>query len=158
VAVVGYTIVLGRVTDELILPGLDGGGVDRDTALAGAAAVAAVGVVRGVSMMVRRFFNFTAVARTQRTWRLAILDHYLDAPLSFHRSRPAGQLLAHADADVETAASMLMPLAYSMSVAALVVVSLVSLLVVHPLFALVALVLFPVLAVLNQRYTRSVEA
>lgn len=158
VAVVGYTVVLGRVTDELILPGLDGGGVDRGTALAGAAVIAAVGVVRGVSMMVRRFFNFTAVARTQRTWRLAILDQYLDAPLSFYHSRPAGQLLAHADADVETAASMLMPLAYSMSVVALVVVSLVSLLVVHPLFALVALVLFPVLAVLNQRYTRSVEA
>ena len=109
-------------------------------------------------MMVRRFFNFVAVSRTQRTWRLAILDQYLDAPLSFHRSRPAGQLLAHADADVETAASMLMPLAYSMSVVALVVVSLVSLLVVHPLFAFVALILFPVLAVLNQRYTRSVEA
>ncbi|MDP6759545.1 MAG: ABC transporter ATP-binding protein [Acidimicrobiales bacterium] len=158
VAVVGTTVVLGRVTDELILPGLDGGGVDRGTALAGAGALAAVGVVRGASMMVRRFFNFVAVSRTQRTWRLAILDQYLDAPLSFHRSRPAGQLLAHADADVETAASMLMPLAYSMSVVALVVVSLVSLLVVHPLFAFVALILFPVLAVLNQRYTRSVEA
>ena len=78
VAVVGTTIVLGRVTDELILPGLDGGGVDRGTALAGAAALAAVGVVRGASMMVRRFFNFVAVSRTQRTWRLAILD-----PVSF---------------------------------------------------------------------------
>lgn len=158
VAVVGYTVVLGRVTDELIVPGLDGGGVDRGTALAGAVAIALVGVVRGVSMMVRRFFNFTAVARTQRTWRLAILDRYLDTPLAFYRSRPAGRLLAHADADVETASSMLMPLAFSMSVVALVVVSLVSLLLVHPWFVLVALVLFPTLAVINQRYTRAVEA
>ena len=158
VAVVGYTVILGRVTDELIVPGLEGGGVDRGAALTGALAVVLVGVVRGVSMMARRFFNFTAFARTQRTWRLAILDRYLDTPLSFHRSRPAGQLLAHADADVETASSMLMPLAFSMSVVALIVVSLVSLFLVHLWFALVALVLFPILAVINQRYTRSVEA
>ena len=160
VAVVGFTIVIGRVTDEVILPGLSGEGpaVSGRTVLSGMAALGIVGLVRGLSIMVRRWFNMMAVARTQRTWRQSLTDRYLDAPMSFHWERPAGQLLAHADADVEVATSMLMPLAFSVSVVALIVVSLISLLVVHPLFALVALVLFPTLAVLNRRFTKSIEA
>ena len=157
-AVVGFTVVVGRVTDEVIVPGLDGGGVSRRSLLVAVAAVVGLGVVRGTSVMVRRWFNMLAIARTQRTWRLAVTDRFLDAPLDFHRSRPAGLLLAHADADVEVATAMLMPLAFSMSVVLLAVVSLVSLLVVHPLFACVALLLFPTLTVLNRRFTSAVEA
>ncbi|MBJ29985.1 MAG: ABC transporter permease [Acidimicrobiaceae bacterium] len=157
-AIVGFTVVVGRVTDEVILPGLDGDGVSRRSVVVAAAVLAGVGVVRGVSVMARRWFNMLAVGRTQRTWRRAVTDRYLDVPLSFHQARPAGQLLAHADADVEVATSMLKPLAFSMSVVMLAVASLVSLLLVHPLFALVAVVMFPTLTVLNRRFTRAVEA
>ena len=157
-AIVGFTVVVGRVTDEVILPGLDGDGVSRRSVVVAAAVLAGVGVVRGVSVMARRWFNMLAVARTQRTWRRAVTDRYLDVPLSFHQARPAGQLLAHADADVEVATAMLKPLAFAMSVVMLAVASLVSLLLVHPLFALVAVVMFPTLTVLNRRFTRAVEA
>ena len=159
VAVVGFTIVVGRVTDEVIVPGLDSpGGVDGVDIWVAMAAVALIGLVRGVSVMVRRYFNFMGAMLTQRTWRLAVVDRYLDAPLSFYRTRSAGELLAHADADIEAAASMLMPLAFSVTVVVLVALAVVSLLMVHPLFALVALLLFPTLALLNQAYTRAVEA
>lgn len=157
-AVVGFTVVIGRVTDEVIVPGLDGDGVTRRSLLIAVATVVGIGVVRAASIMVRRWFNMLAISRTQRTWRLAVTDRFLDVPLDFHRSRPAGLLLAHADADVEVATSMLMPLAFSMSVVVLALASLASLLAVHPLFACVALLLFPTLTVLNQRFTRAVEA
>ncbi len=157
-AVVGFTVIVGRVTDDVIVPGLDGEGVSRRSLLVAVATIVGIGVVRGASIMVRRWFNMLAIARTQRTWRLAVTDRFLDAPLDFHRSRPAGLLLAHADADVEVATAMLMPLAFSMSVVLLAVASLVSLLVVHPLFACVALLLFPTLTVLNRRFTSAVEA
>ena len=91
-AVVGFTVVVGRVTDEVIVPGLDGDGVSRQSLLVAVAAVTAVGVIRGVSIMTRRWFNMLATVRTQRTWRLAVTDQFLDVPLFFHRSRPAGQL------------------------------------------------------------------
>ena len=156
-AVVGFTVVVGRVTDEVIVPGLDGDGVSRQSLLVAVAFITAVGVIRGVSIMTRRWFNMLATVRTQRTWRRAVTDQFLDVPLSFHYSRPAGQLLAHADADVEVATSMLKPLAFSMSVVMLAVAALVSLLVVHPLFALVAVVMFPTLTFLNRRFTRAVE-
>ena len=55
--------------------------------------------------------------------------------------------MAHADTDVEMAMSMLMPLAFSLSVVSLAVVSLISLLMVHPLLVLVAVLLFPTLFV-----------
>ena len=156
-AIVGFTVVVGRITDEVIVPGLDGDGVSRRSVMVAVVVLAGVGVIRGVSVMARRWFNMLAAVRTQRTWRRAVTDRYLDVPLAFHHARPAGELLAHADADVEVATAMLKPLAFAMSVLMLAGASLVSLLVVHPLFALVAVVMFPTLTVLNRRFTRAVE-
>ena len=105
----------------------------------------------------RRFFNFTAVEKTKQTWRLSVIDHLLDAPRANYWSRSTGELLARVDTDVETATSVLMPLAFSISVISLILFSLISLLVIHPLFFLVALLLFPALAVLQRFFVRAVE-
>jgi ATP-binding cassette subfamily B protein len=156
-AVVGFTVVIGRITDEVIIPGLDGDGVSRDSVGGAVLVVVLVGVVRTASIMVRRWFNMLATVKTQRTWRWAVTDRFLDVPLAYYRSRPAGQLLAHADADVEVATSMLKPLAFSLSVVVLALAALISLLLVHPLFALVAVVMFPTLTFLNRQFTRKVE-
>ena len=155
--VVGFTIVLGRVTDEVIIPGLDGGGVEGRTILGGFVAIVIVGFIRGFSVMLRRFFNFTAVEKTKQTWRLGIIDNLLDAPRAHYWSRSTGELLARVDTDVETATSVLMPLAFSISVISLILVSLISLLIIHPLFFVVALLLFPALAVLQRFFVRAVE-
>lgn len=157
-AVVGFTVVVGRITDEVIVPGLDGTGVSRRSVLIAVAVLGAVGLVRGLSIMARRWFNMMAILQTQRVWRRAVTDRFLDVPLEFYHARQAGQLLAHADADVEVATSMLKPLAFSLSVVMLAAASLASLLLVHPLFALVAVVMFPTLTWLNRRFTRAVEA
>ena len=155
--VVGFTIVLGRVTDEVIIPGLDGDGVEGRTIFGGFIAIVIVGFARGFSVMLRRFFNFTAVEKTKQTWRLGIIDNILDAPRSHYWSRSTGELLARVDTDVETATSVLMPLAFSVSVISLILVSLISLLIIHPLFFVVALLLFPILAVLQRFFVRAVE-
>ena len=107
--------------------------------------------------MIRRWFNMMAVARTQRTWRKSLTYRYLYAPMKFHWEYPAGKLLAHTDSDVEVATSMLMPLAFAMSVVVLIIVSLFSLLVVHPLFALVAVLLFPSLTWLTRSMSSGIS-
>ena len=84
--VVGFTIVLGRVTDRVIIPGLDEGGVDGRTILGGFIAIVIVGFIRGFSVMLRRFFNFTAVEKTKQTWRLGVIDRLLDAPRAHYLS------------------------------------------------------------------------
>jgi len=156
-AAVGGAWVLRAVTDDLIIPAFDDGEVAGGEVWAVVALLVGVSVLRGVGVITRRWFLIMAEMRTQRDWRRALLWHYLDLPLRFHRSRPTGELLAHADIDVQAATMVLKPLAFSVSVVLLVAVALVSILLVHPLLALVAVTLFPIMAVLSRGYTAKVE-
>ncbi len=165
-AAVGGAWVLRGVTDELIVPALDdgslagagsGGGVSANSVWLAMAALIGVSLVRGLSVVTRRFFLSMAEFRTQRDWRRGLLWHYLDVPLRFHRSKPTGELLAHADIDVQMATVVLKPLAFSVSVVLLVLVSIISIALVHPLLALIAAILFPALVVVSQKYTSLVE-
>ncbi len=158
IAAVGLTRVLGWATDNVIEPGLDGDGVTNRQLWNAVILVMAVGVLRGAGALVRRYFLAMAEYVTQRLWRRQLFDQYLELPVSFHQSRPTGELLAHIDNDVLMATSMLKPLAFAVGTVALVVASLGSLLEVHPYLAIVAVVLFPILAIMNQAYTSRVEA
>jgi ABC-type multidrug transport system fused ATPase/permease subunit len=157
-AVVGGTWVLRYVTDRVVIPAIDDGEIERADVWAAMAAIIVVSLARGLGVMMRRWFLITAELRPQRDWRSSLLGQYLDLPLRFHRERPAGELLAHADTDVVTSTMVLRPLAFAASVVLLVIVAMISLFLVHPLLALVAAVLFPVLALMNRAYTRRVEA
>ena len=152
-ATVGSAWLLGWLTDRVIVAGRD----ERVGAAVAAAAILGVSLASGVSVVLRRWFLAMAEARTQRDWRRALLHRYLDLPMDFHRRRPAGELLAHADADVNSATMVLKPLAFAVSVMVLVAVTLVVLLLAHPLMALIAAVLFPALALISRVYTRRVE-
>lgn len=156
-AAVGGTWVLRSITDDLIVPAFADGRVDGGDVWTAVLLLVGVSVLRGVGVITRRWFLIMAEMRTQRDWRRGLLWHYLDLPLRFHKSKPTGELLAHADIDVQAATMVLKPLAYSVSVVVLVAVALVSILLIHPLLALVAVTLFPILAVLSGLYTARVE-
>lgn len=156
-ASIGGAVVLGRVTDDLVVPAFEDGSVDRGDIWAMMAIVIGISFVRGAGVVVRRWFLSLAENRTQRDWRRDLVWHYLDVPLRFHREHPTGELLAHADLDLTTATMVLKPLAFSASVVVLVVAATVTLVIIHPLVALVGVVLFPTLVVLSQIYTSRVE-
>jgi ABC-type multidrug transport system fused ATPase/permease subunit len=155
--VVAASFVLGRVTDDVIEPAFSPEGVPASTVWWAVAALFLVGVVRGLSVAVRRWFGSVTEARMQRTVRTTVVDRLLTMPLSSYRRRPTGELLANADVDVTTATQMLMPLPFSLGVIALVLISIVSLLSADPAFAVVALLLFPALAALSRYYTNKVH-
>jgi ATP-binding cassette subfamily B protein len=157
-AAVALARVLGWVTDEIIVPGLDGDGVSNRQVWSGIALIVVVGIFRGGGAVVRRYYLARARYGTEVIWRRQLFEQYLRLPMSFHQSRPTGELLAHADADITVASMLLMPFAFSVATVVLVVISLVSLALIHPLLALVAVVLFPVLAAMNHFYTRKVHA
>ncbi len=151
-ATVAGAWLLGWITDNVIV-------ADRpESAAPAAAAVIAVSLASAVSVLVRRLFLAMAELRTQRDWRRALLHRYLDLPMGFHRERAPGELLAHADSDVNNATMVLKPLAFAVSVLVLVAVTMVVLFIAHPLLALIAAVVFPALAVVSRVYTRLVEA
>jgi ATP-binding cassette, subfamily B, bacterial len=153
---VGGTIVLGRVTDRVILPAFD----DDVTGTAVAVAVAAIvgaSLLRMVGVVLRRYFGQMAQRRMQRTWFTRVTDRYLRVPLAWVQGRPAGELLAHADADAERATMAMQPLPFSLGVVVIIAVATVQLALVDWALMLVGLGLFPALALINRLYTKRIE-
>ena len=155
-AAVGTTVVLGRVTDDVIVPAFSSG-VASDRVRGAAVALLAVGWLRGLSIVLRRYFAALTTFRTQARLRRGVTDVYLDVPMAYHRSKPTGELLAHADADIVAATELLNAFPFSVGVIVLIVFAVVSLVQVNLLMTLVALLLFPTLALVNRLYTRRVE-
>lgn len=162
---VASTIVLGRVTDEVIVPGLapdrsDGtfGGVDGRTVLLVAGSVVVIALARAIGVVARRFFCAVTTFRMGATWRNRLAERYLAAPLSFHTRRPAGELMAHADNDAVKAIEFINPAPFSMSAFVIGIVAFVRLAMVDWVIALVALTVFPALVLMNRAYTARVEA
>ena len=153
---VGGTWVLGRVTDEVVLPAFDDG-VSGSTVRRGGGRRRRLSVLRSLGVVGRRYFGMKALRGMQRTWFVRLTDTYLRVPLSYFGRHPAGRLLAHADADVERAVTVLMPLPFSLGVIVLIGLSVVSLALIDPLLMVIGLALFPALAVINQIYSRRVE-
>ncbi|MYE57479.1 MAG: ABC transporter ATP-binding protein [Acidimicrobiaceae bacterium] len=151
---VGTAWLLGWITDHVIIADE----TERTGPAVAAILVIGISVASGVSVLMRRWFLAMAELRTQRDWRRALLHRYIDLPMDFHRERDPGELLAHADSDVNTATMVLKPLAFAVSVVVLVIVTMVALFVAHPLLALIAAIVFPALALISRIYTRRVEA
>jgi ABC-type multidrug transport system fused ATPase/permease subunit len=150
------TVVLGRVTDHVVIPAFEGD-VASSTIWAGAIAIVVVAFVRSAGVITRRYFAGMTAAANMATLRRQIADRYLDVPLSFHRERTTGTLLAHADNDVMVAAEVINPLPFSTGLVLLIVFSLIALFAIDPLLTLVGLVLFPAMFALNRFYTRRIE-
>lgn len=159
VVTVGGTIVIGRVTDDILAPTLaaDGKAVARSTIAIGAAAIVIASLLRMVGVVLRRYFGQMAQRRMQVQWFRSVTDRYLDVPLRWFDDHPSGELLAHADADAERATMAMQPLPFSLGVVVIILVAMVQLALVDPALMLIGLGLFPSLAALNHVYTRHVE-
>lgn len=155
-AAVGTTVILGRVTNDVIVPAFTSG-TSADRVRGAALALLAAGWLRALSIVFRRYFAALTTFRTQASLRRGVTDRYLDVPLAYHRAKPTGELLAHADADVLAATELLNAFPFSIGVLVLVVFAVVSLLRVDPVLTLIAVLLFPSLALLNRVYTARVE-
>lgn len=156
-ATVGSTVVLGRLTDEVIFPAFDQGAIPDGGLTWGVLAIIAVTILRVSGVVTRRYFAGMTSERGQRTFRRRLTDQYLSLPLAWHQRTPAGRLLAHADNDTEVATELLHPLPFSLGVAFLAVFSAASLVVIDVWLALVAFLIFPALTLLNRIYSRRVE-
>jgi ABC-type multidrug transport system fused ATPase/permease subunit len=151
------TLVLGRVTDKVLTPAFRGSGVSDSTTWAWVALIVGVSFLRAIGTVTRRYFAGKTTWLGQAWLRNAIADHFLAVPLDFHRGSSTGELLAHADSDVLAATEVVNPLPFSTGLIVLIIFSVIALFVVDPILALVGLVLFPLMALLNRYYTRRVE-
>ena len=150
-------VVIGRVTNEVFTPAFNGG-VSVGTVLAAVGAILGVALVRAVGVVLRRYFAGKTGSEVRRTLTRRVVDKYQELPLAYHRSHPTGELLAHAEADVQAAVEVIHPLPWSLAVVLLCLFSGVALLVTDPILGIIAWVVLPTLAVLNRRFSTKIEA
>ncbi|MET0726978.1 MAG: ABC transporter ATP-binding protein [Acidimicrobiales bacterium] len=156
VMAVGGTIVLGHVIDDVLAPAFEGD-VSHGTVAIGAVAIVVASLLRMLGVVLRRYFGQMAQRRMQRLWFQRVTDRFLRVPLTWFDDRPAGELLAHADADCERSTIVMQPLPFSLSVVVMIAVAMVQMALVDVTLMAVGFALFPGLALLNRHYTRRVE-
>ena len=156
VASIALTTALGRATDEVLRPAFQGG-VDARRIWLAVAALMAFGALRALGIMLRRFFSGVAGERVMASLRTNIADRYRRLALAYHRETPTGELLAHMEADVKAAVDVFWPVPFATGVIALVALALVQLFATDIYLALVAVVVFPALALMNRSFAKRVE-
>jgi len=156
ISAVALTRVLGYATDEIIIPNLDQDALNDRQLWIAFTLIIAVGLSRGLGAFLRRYFLAGARYGTELVWRRQLFNQYLDLPMAFHRKKSPGELLAHADNDMMIASLALMPLAFTVGTFFLSIVALINLFLIHPAIACIALILFPLLAGMNQLYSKRV--
>ncbi|MEZ5343770.1 MAG: ABC transporter ATP-binding protein, partial [Acidimicrobiales bacterium] len=156
-ATVLSTVVIGRVTDDVVIRTFDTGMIPAGALWKSSLAVIAVAMLRVFGVVTRRYYAGMTSERVQSTYRLRLSERYVGLPLAWHQEVPTGQLLAHADNDAEVAADVLHPLPFSIGAAFLALFAAINLILVDPVLAFIAFLIFPALTLFNRIYSKRIE-
>jgi ATP-binding cassette, subfamily B, bacterial len=153
---IGSTAVLGRVTNQVLVPAFDRG-VPAEKAWLGGLAILGVASVRALGIGLRRYFSGMSGERVMQTIRVQVADRYRQLPAAYHRQKPTGELLAHMEADVNAAVEVLFPVPFATGVMFLVLFAVISLVVTDPYLAAIGLSVIPTLMLMNRSFARRME-
>jgi ATP-binding cassette, subfamily B, bacterial len=156
-ATVFTSVVIGQVTDRVIVPAFREGRTTTGVLVAASTAIIAVGVIKAAGIVVRRYFAGLWMQRLQARYRRRVTRQYLRLPLSWHHRHPTGRLLSNANADVEASWWPMAPLPMAVGVLVMLVVAVISMLIADPVLAVVGLLVFPAILLLNVAYQRRVS-
>ena len=156
-ATVLSSVVLGRVVDDVITPRFQDGRVGSGAVVLGALAIFGVGVLKSGGIVFRRINATITQARVQETLRSRVVDQFIELPLGYHRTKPTGELLAHAGGDAEAATDILAPLPWATGVMVLLVVASGWLLATDVFLGAIGLVLLPSALILNVWFQARLE-
>ena len=146
--------VLGRITDDLIVPAFADGRTTTGALAAAAAAIIGVAVLRAGGTVVRRLGAGIMQYRLQASYRRRVTRQYLRLPMAWHQRHPTGQLLSNAGADVEATWYPIAPFPLAVAIVVLLGIAAVAMLLNDVVLALVAFVIFPLVFVINLAYQR----
>lgn len=146
--------VLGWATDEVIRPSFAEGEILTAGLITGVLAFMSVAILRVAGVVGRRLIGGLVYYRLIADYRRQVTRKYLQLPLSWHQRHPTGQLLSNANADVEAIWSVFMPLPMAIGVIVMLIAAFVSMVLADPVLTVVALVIFPMLFILNVVYQR----
>ncbi len=146
--------VLGRVTEQVIVPAFQSGETTAAALAAAAGAIMAVAILKAIGIVGRRLGAGVMQYRLQARYRRDVTKQYLRLPLSWHQRHPTGQLLSNANADVEALWFPIAPLPMAVGVLVMLFVAGFALVRTDPVMAAVGFTIFPTIFVLNVIYQR----
>lgn len=138
-AIIAASLVVGWVTDSVIIPILDGG-EDPDLLFPAAALIVGVAVFKAAGIVFRRTAAGWLQYGTRRDVRNELLAHQLSLEMSWFNRQAIGDLLAVADSDVDQGTGVLGPLPYASGVSLLLVGAIVMITMLDPWLGLGAVV------------------
>jgi ATP-binding cassette, subfamily B, bacterial len=146
--------VVGRVIDEVVVPAFNEGRTTAGALTAAAVAIIGIAIVKASGIAVRRYFAGLMQYRLQATFRRRVTRRYLRLPLSWHHRHPTGQLLSNANADVEASWYPIAPFPMAVGVLVMLVVAVAAMLLTDLVLAVVGLLVFPAILLVNLVYQR----
>jgi ATP-binding cassette subfamily B protein len=154
---VASSIGLRWMIDRVILVRFEQNIVDLPALIAGSVIVIGIGLLRAFGVVVRRSYAGKAEWRTCETLTERVIDHIVAQPIEWHRKRMTGDIVARCGVDADASVAILAPLPFSTSVVVMMVVSASWMLFVDIPLGLVAVVVFPILLLLNVGYQRRID-
>ncbi len=148
-AIVASAIVIGWVTDELIVPVLDEGAAYEDLLWPALWAVVGVAAWKAAAIVLRRTAAGFLQFRVQADARHDLIDHLLKLELSWYQRQSTGTLLAVSDTDVRQGTFILAPLPYGIGSLLLLVGTVVLITLIDPWLALTAFVCLGAIVAVN---------
>ena len=147
-------IVIGAVTDQVIVPAFAQGHTTTAALTVAAMAIVGISVLQAAGIVTRRYFAGVMQYRLQARYRRRVTRQYLRLPLSWHHRHPTGQLLSNANADVEATWYPIAPFPMAVGVLVMLVVAVVAIVLTDPALAAVGLLVFPAILLVNFLYQR----
>jgi ATP-binding cassette subfamily B protein len=146
--------VIGEITDRVLLPSFADGVTTAAALSLASAAIIGVALLKIVGILGRRLFAGIMSYRLMADYRRRVTRQYLRLPLSWHQRHPTGQLLSNANSDVEASWFFVAPLPFACGALVMIAITGVALVLTDPLLALVGLVVFPLVFLVNVVYSQ----
>jgi ABC-type multidrug transport system fused ATPase/permease subunit len=154
---VASSIGLRWMIDRVILVRFEQNVTDLAALIAGSVIVIGIGLLRAFGVVIRRSYAGKAEWRTCETLTEKVIDHIVAQPIEWHRKKMTGDIVARCGVDADASVAILAPLPFSTSVVVMMVVSASWMLFVDIPLGLVAVVVFPILLLLNIGYQRRID-
>ena len=146
--------VLGWSTDNVVLPAFESGTTTTKGLVTIFALFIGVAILRAVGIVARRLGAGIMQYRMQAHYRREVTRRYLDLPMSWHQRHPTGELLSNANSDVEAAWAPIAPLPMAVGTLAMMVIAILQMLFTDLAMALVGLLVFPLVMLVNVAFQR----
>jgi ATP-binding cassette subfamily B protein len=149
--IVASAVVVGWVTDEVVVPVLAEGASTDGRLVTAVVALLAVALWKAVGIVVRRTAAGWLAFGTQRRLRTELITHQLRLTLRWYRSRGVGDLLSVSDVDTQQATGVLHPLPFATGVVGLLLGSGVLIVLTDPIVGALAIVLLALIVAVDAR-------